>query len=210
MMTGASAPESNPVRATPEQSGAAPGHLPGDWSARSSGVVLIGFMGVGKSRVGKELARLLQTTFVDTDKLIECQHGPIGAIFAQRGEKGFRLIEESTVIASLAAMNEQPCVVSLGGGAVTTSAVRAALAGQPRIAWLTAPLDVVLARVRGGGSERPLAADEQAFARLYSARQELYEACSTARFLNDGTEPVEIVAARLAEWARANDAEKEA
>ena len=205
MMTGASAPESGPVRATSEQSGVALGYSPG----HSPGVVLIGFMGAGKSRVGKELARLLHVEFADTDKLIERRYGPIAAIFAQRGEKGFRLLEQSTVIASLAAMNEQPRVVSLGGGAVTTSAVREALAGQPRVAWLTAPLEVVLARVRGGGSERPLAADEEAFARLYSARQRLYEACSTARFLNDGTEPVEIVAARLAEWARENDAEKE-
>ena len=206
MMAGASAPESSPVRATSEQSGGVPGHS----SGHSPGVVLIGFMGAGKSRVGKELARLLRTTFVDTDKLIERQYGPIAAIFAQRGEKGFRLLEELTVIAALAAMNEQPGVVSLGGGAVTTSIVREALAGQSRVAWLTAPLEVVLARVRGGGSERPLAADEEAFARLYSARQRLYEACSTARFLNDGTEPVETVAARLAEWTRESDAKKEA
>ena len=189
MMTGASAPESNAARKTSVSSGTAPG------------VVLIGFMGVGKSHVGKALARLLHLPFVDTDELIERQFGPIAAIFAQRGEKGFRLLEGPLVAAALAAMDDKPCVVALGGGAVTGDDVRAALTRQARVAWLTAPLEVVRARVRAGGSERPLANDEDAFARLYYARQGLYEACATASFINDGSESVKALAARLAEWA---------
>ena len=138
MMTGASAPESNAARKTSVSSGTAPG------------VVLIGFMGVGKSHVGKALARLLHLPFVDTDELIERQFGPIAAIFAQRGEKGFRLLEGPLVAAALAAMDDKPCVVALGGGAVTGDDVRAALTRQARVAWLTAPLEVVRARVRAG------------------------------------------------------------
>ena len=84
MMTGASAPQSGPVRAASEQPGVAAGRSPRRSPRRSPGVVLIGFMGAGKSRVGRELARLLQVKFVDTDKLIERQYGPIATIFSER------------------------------------------------------------------------------------------------------------------------------
>ncbi|MGO8684237.1 MAG: shikimate kinase [Thermoleophilia bacterium] len=165
-------------------------------------VVLIGFMGAGKSRVGSAVAQLLQAPFVDTDALIERQAGPIATIFAERGEAGFRRLEREVVLDALRAAAGETHVIALGGGSVTDDEVRMALTQQERVAWLTAPLNVVRRRVRDDGSERPLAANSEALARLYTASEELYRACATARFANDGAEPAEVVAVRLAAWAR--------
>lgn len=165
-------------------------------------VVLIGFMGVGKSHVGRALAQLLQLPFVDTDALIESQAGPIATIFAEQGEAGFRRLEREVVLAALRAAAGEARVIALGGGSVADGEVRTALMQQERVAWLTAPLEVVRRRVRDDGSERPLAASSEALERLYAARAELYRACATARFVNDGAEPAEVVVARLAAWAR--------
>ncbi|HEY5168914.1 MAG TPA: shikimate kinase, partial [Thermoleophilia bacterium] len=57
---------------------------------RQQAVALVGFMGAGKSAVGRELAAALGIPFVDTDELIVSRAGPIAAIFAERGEAGFR------------------------------------------------------------------------------------------------------------------------
>ena len=56
-------------------------------------LVLTGFMGTGKTTVGRELASRLEMGFVDTDELIETRHGPIRHIFEEHGEEGFRQIE---------------------------------------------------------------------------------------------------------------------
>jgi shikimate kinase len=170
-------------------------------------VVLIGFMGVGKSHVGRALAQLLQVPFVDTDALVESQAGPIATIFAQQGEAGFRRLEREVVLDALRAAAGETRVIALGGGSVTDDEVRTALRQQERVAWLTAPLEVVRRRVGDDGSERPLAASSEALARLSAAREELYRACATARFVNDGAEPAEVVAARLAAWARSEPGE---
>ena len=80
----------------------------------SSAVVLIGPMGAGKTSVGKRVARRLGRPFIDSDKAIVAEHGPIPAIFAERGESGFRLLERAAVQRALATAG----VVALGGGAV--------------------------------------------------------------------------------------------
>lgn len=78
-------------------------------------IYLIGFMGAGKSTIGKLLARRLKRGFCDTDRLVEARAGrPITAIFAQEGETRFRALERQ-VIEELSQKNGQ--VVALGGGA---------------------------------------------------------------------------------------------
>ena len=64
-------------------------------------VALVGFMGAGKSAVGRELAAALGTPFVDTDDLIVAKAGPIAAIFADAGEAGFRALEADVVTAAV-------------------------------------------------------------------------------------------------------------
>ena len=163
-------------------------------------VVLVGFMGSGKSHVGNLLSRLLGLPFVDTDRLVEAGHGPIATIFAERGEEAFRELERGVVLEALAALASAPAVVSLGGGAVSDADVRAALRAAPYVAWLSAPVDVLWRRVRraarrsGGG--RPLAADEATFRVLYEQRLPFYREVATAEFRNDGDHS----AAEVAEW----------
>jgi 3-dehydroquinate synthetase len=113
-------------------------------------------MGAGKTTA----ARALGLPAVDTDDLVEAAAGkPIADIFREEGEAAFR------------AQEEQAVVLALGGGAVTSPAVRDALGGALTI-WLDVDVDKCWERVRGSG--RPLAQDEGEFRRLFEERRRLY------------------------------------
>jgi shikimate kinase len=143
-------------------------------------VVLVGFMGAGKSVVGRELATLLGTSFLDTDEAIEAAAGPIPEIFASRGEAGFRALEAAIVVRELASLDAEPKVLALGGGAVLDGDVRDALRGIAHVVWLTAPADVLWRRVSADpGDERPLAKDAGAFASLLTSREPVYREVAT-------------------------------
>ena len=117
-------------------------------------VAIVGFMGSGKSTAAHAIGG------VDTDDLIESAAGkPIPKIFGDEGETVFRALEEQTVLAAL------------GGGAVTSPAVREAL-GDTLTIWLDVDADTCWERVRG--SDRPLAQDEAEFRRLFEERRAIY------------------------------------
>jgi 3-dehydroquinate synthetase len=130
---------------------------------------LIGFMGAGKSRLGRELARLTHRPFVDTDREIEKRHGPIGELF-ERGEPEFRRIEEQVVAEALAGPTG---VIALGGGAVLSEATWKRLRRTAFVAWVTVDVDTAWSRVRDSG--RPLAEDREQFGRLFDEREGLYD-----------------------------------
>ena len=152
----------------------------------SGSVVLVGFMGAGKTQVGRLVARRLDVPFVDTDKVIVERHGTIAALFAERGETGFREIEKVVVLNVLAAAERGARVVALGGGAVTTDDVREALQRLPHVVWLDAPPHMLYARAQSG--TRPLARDEALFEALYARRRPLYDEVSTAVVRTAGRE----------------------
>ncbi|MEO7147105.1 MAG: shikimate kinase, partial [Terrimesophilobacter sp.] len=79
-------------------------------SAEHPHLVVIGPPGAGKSRVGKQVARLLHVPFIDTDRRIVAQHGPIATIFADKGEEWFRAVERVEVAKALG----ESAVISLG------------------------------------------------------------------------------------------------
>jgi shikimate kinase len=163
-------------------------------------VVLVGFMGAGKTAVGRELAARLQLPFLDTDAAIVAGAGPIPGIFEERGEAGFRALEAEVVVRELEALARAPKVLALGGGAVLSEEVRRALERTPHVVWLTAPPEVLWARVAGEGS-RPLARDEQSFLALSKARESLYRAVATLVVDTSGRAPgavADAVAAALA------------
>lgn len=165
---------------------------------RPPAVALVGFMGAGKSAVGRELAAALRCTFVDTDERIVAQAGPIEELFTQRGEAAFRALEAEVVTAAVAEALERPCVLALGGGAVLSAAVREALGRLPLVVWLTAPPDVLWRRARAKGQAvRPLAADEAAFRSLLATREPLYRQVATV-VLDTGATPVAALAAEIA------------
>ena len=81
-------------------------------------LVLVGFMGAGKSTLGREVAERLGRRFVDVDDEVEAAEGPIWQLFEERGEGAFRELEARFVEAALS--HRQPAVIAVGGGAVET------------------------------------------------------------------------------------------
>ena len=80
----------------------------------STNIILTGFMGTGKSTVGRIVAARLGLSFVDTDAEIEAAHGPIPVIFADQGEPRFRVLERALLTELLD--REEPMVIAAGGG----------------------------------------------------------------------------------------------
>lgn len=165
----------------------------------AAAVVLVGFMGAGKSAVGRELASLLRVPFRDTDEVVAVAQGPIPEIFAARGEAGFRALEAAVVVRELAALSAEPKVLALGGGAVLDAGVRGALRQVEHVVWLTAPAGELWRRVGAGeDQERPLARDEQAFATLLAARETLYGEVATLVVDTSGRDAARIAAELVA------------
>lgn len=157
-------------------------------------IVLVGFMGAGKTTVGRLAAERLGLPFIDTDELIEQRHGPIRRIFAERGEAAFREIEARVIAECLAGPD---AVVALGGGAVETPAVCDALQGH-QVVWLRIGFDAALARV-GGDPRRPVLADAGLRAR-FGLRQRRY--AMVAKMTIDAVGSPKAVVERLFEPPR--------
>ncbi len=145
-----------------------------------SHVVLVGLMGVGKSTVGRRLAKELQRPFADVDEQVELRAGrTIPGIFSDGGEPEFRAIE-AEVLADLLA-RPAPLVLAAGGGVVTTPANRAALADAGAfVVWLRASTEFLAART--DPTHRPLLAGDAAgtLTRLLAERSPLYELVADA------------------------------
>lgn len=137
-------------------------------------VVLIGFMGAGKSTIGSDVARRLGREFRDIDQAIEAREGPIAEIFAERGEAGFREIEAAFVRSECA--RRESAVIAVGGGAVETRDLLRTL----DVFTVHLDVDVETAWSRVRGSRRPLARDEAEFRQRYEQRAPLYEEVADA------------------------------
>ena len=117
-------------------------------------IALIGFMGVGKTEVGKALAVKLNREFVELDSLIEQKTGKsISQIFEQDGEIIFRELE---IEAIKKVSQRENTVIACGGGVVLNKINIDRLREEGRIVYLTASPDVVLKRISRGGEKRPL------------------------------------------------------
>ncbi|WP_059171117.1 shikimate kinase [Bacillus sp. FJAT-27445] len=115
-------------------------------------IFLIGFMGSGKSTVGRLLGELLGMEFLDTDVEIEKQEGKsINEIFGDNGEKWFRDLET----AALETMPERDTVVSTGGGAIQRGCNRKLMKEKGTVIFLDTPAEEILVRLKGDKS-RPL------------------------------------------------------
>ncbi|MGI9659319.1 MAG: shikimate kinase, partial [Gaiellaceae bacterium] len=137
----------------------------------SSHLALIGFMGAGKSTVGKDLARLLARPFVDVDAELERREGSsIPALFAEHGEEWFR--EREAVLLNELLRNAEAAVIALGGGAPMLAETRELLRERACIAHLDETVEVCWRRV--AASDRPLARDEQTFRELFDERASIY------------------------------------
>ena len=167
-------------------------------------LALVGFMGAGKSTLGAQTAERLGRRFIDLDRELERSLGQtIPQVFGERGETDFRVLEAEAALETL--VNERPAVVALGGGAVKTEQIRRAL--REYAFTVHVEVDPATAWTRVGGSDRPLAQDEQSFHALHEQRLPLYGevAQGVARNVDEivlagaGTEVEEGLLARLPE-----------
>lgn len=141
-------------------------------------IILIGFMGSGKSSIGRLIAQRLGFRFVDTDAVIVKREGrPISEIFQHDGEETFRAME-TTALASLA--DADHCVIATGGGIVLREENRAQLQQLGFVVQLTASEGVIFDRV-SRNTRRPLLQTtnpRETVSRLLATRQPAYAAAA--------------------------------
>lgn len=150
-------------------------------------IVILGFMGCGKTTVAKELARALECEFMDLDSFITEHEGRSPAEIIQvEGETAFRQIESAALNEVLTGSEAQ--VIALGGGTWTRGANRTMIALHDCITvWLDAPFDLCWERIRSSdNSVRPLAPDLETARNRYDTRRPDYSLAEYNIRINDG------------------------
>jgi len=159
-------------------------------------IVLTGFMGAGKTTVGRLLARDLAWKFIDADSEIEAATGTtISRLFEERGEPWFRQFEHETIRQLLTSPS---VVLALGGGAIEDPRTRKLLLSSEgtHLVHLEASLDTVLLRCQGTEWVRPILQDQINLADRYERRLPLYRE-SHHTVIVDSLSPNAVVAAIL-------------
>ena len=152
-------------------------------------ITLTGFMGSGKTTVGKVLADFLGCPFMDLDDLVVKKAGKsIPDIFAQDGEPAFRQLEAQVLRKTVEKYAESTAVLALGGGAVLAPASAALLHEKTVCIYLRATLDTLLARLEGETAGRPLA--DASLADRLASREPIYE--ETAAYGHMGRTPESV------------------
>jgi len=162
------------------------------------GVVLVGFMGSGKSSVGRELARRFRAPFVDVDERIESAAGyRIRDLFDREGEPAFRAREKAALREVLSVKG---CVVATGGGAFADEENRVLLRSYAPVVYLEAAVETLLDRL-AGDLGRPLLRGgdrEEAVRELLSRREPGYRTADVTVRTDGRT--VKDVAGQVADW----------
>lgn len=154
-------------------------------------VVIIGFMGTGKSTVAKELGRKLSREAVDLDDLISRHEGRSPKeIIEQDGENRFREIETQQLDNAL--RGEPAGIISAGGGAWTIPANRRLITERGAISvWLDAPFELCWQRIETPDT-RPLARSREMAERLYAERRPIYELASVRISISEADSAAEV------------------
>lgn len=174
-------------------------------------VILVGFRGVGKSSVGRELARILGWDFYDSDaELAEELRENLADFAARSGEQAFREREQAVITRLLKSDSGRGAVFALGGGCLESDrgfhAVATFLRERPEDAiavWIQAPLPEILERLTKFNAESRVASvtDPEELARLYEKREPRYRELAAFALQNSGWS-AKITAKKLAEIAR--------
>lgn len=152
-------------------------------------IFLVGFMGSGKTTIGRLLARRLGRPFIDLDeRIVERTGQSISQIFAERGEAAFRKLETELINEVI---GEPEAVISLGGGAFVSEANRRVIQANGVSIWLDCPFDIIVERLRGT-SDRPLNTSPERLRRLLEGRLSSY-AQADLRIDAGRSHPLELV-----------------
>lgn len=169
----------------------------GDREQVRARLVLVGPMAAGKSTLGRHVAQLIDSPFIDTDHVIATEHGPIDMLFDTFGEAHFRALERDAVALAL----RESAVVSLGGGAILYADTRADLAQVP-VVLLTVSADVAAHRLQG--TSRPLARGGiDGWSAILAERRPLYDEVADLT-IDTSTRPTTAIAHQIAEWLKEN------
>ena len=161
-----------------------------------SRVVLVGFMGAGKTTVGSLLAARLGVPFRDLDALVEERSGlTVRELFERAGEPEFRRLEREALAAACAL---DPAVIALGGGTLSAPGGAEAARASGYVVWLHPAFATIARRIGAlGKADRPLFRDEASAFDLYRARLGAYRTADLTLEVRPDEEAAEV-AARLA------------
>ena len=138
-------------------------------------LVLLGMMAVGKTTLGKIVAKKQELKFIDIDASIEKKNSmTIKEIFKKKGEKFFRMEEENEILKSLEKNN---CVIALGGGAFMNKTVRENILKNAISIWLRVDIKILNQRIKWN-RKRPLLKEEnnqKKITELYAGRKDIYK-----------------------------------
>lgn len=157
-------------------------------------IFLCGFMGCGKSTVGRNLARILKCDFIDMDRYIEKKENKkIAKIFKDNGEEYFRNLETETI----KCFKDKKAVIATGGGAMLREENSTCAKEIGVIILIDTKFSVCYNRIKGD-KRRPLAykSSEEELLNLYNTRREKYERAS--EYVIDGNVPAVAVAREIA------------
>ena len=152
-----------------------------------SHIILIGYMGCGKSSVGKRLSYVLKQPYLDTDKMIETkERKTINEIFAQQGEQAFRDMETACVRSLFS--NQQDYVIAVGGGLPMREENRMLLRKLGKVVYLRAKPDTIYERLKGDDTRPLLRGDNprQKIEEMIAVRGPVYEETAHIRIDVDG------------------------
>jgi shikimate kinase len=152
-------------------------------------IFLVGFMGSGKTEVGKLLADRLGRLFIDLDQLVESgARATVAEIFEKEGESGFRNRERRALVS---AATGPPAVVATGGGTYADRGNRRTIEEAGVAIWIATPFENCLERCQEEIGKRPLFRDEESLEALFEARRSDYAAAAfTVETLNRNPEIV--------------------
>ena len=163
-------------------------------------IILIGFMGSGKTTVGKRLAAYLDWPLMDTDSLIEEAEGcTISTIFAERGEQAFRDMETAVLSRLLLLEEPERAVISAGGGMALREENRALMHRLGRVVYLEADDETLYARLRNDSSRPKLQGGDlrERIRTLRAQREAIYREAADIQ-IDTGVYPPPETARRIA------------
>jgi len=170
-------------------------------NAADANLYLVGFMGTGKTTIGRAVAQKLGFALLDSDHEIERQQGKtVADIFAQNGEPAFRVMEREFILNGHPA---QRTVVACGGGLVVQPGMLAVLLGKGVVVCLHASIESILARTARQRSRPLLNVEdpEQRVRTLYAQREPIYKQAGTV-ILTDARPLQDIASHVMRAWRR--------